>query len=103
MSARQRQSLRAACERHDVVYRETSGILMIELGGIDAVLTELGGNFRVLGFDTSLDGDVVHPRLDYITDFGQGLGVQEALAAITHWPRDEGLWIEAVLAPGGAG
>lgn len=96
----ERQRLRAACDLHGVAHRERPGVFMIDLAGIDAVLGELEGDYKVLGFDTfTLDGDWVSPRLDYMTDFGEGLGVADALAVITHWPRDAGLWVEAVIAP----
>ena len=71
---------------------------MIDLEGLHLVLNELAGDYGVLGFDSfTLREREVHPRLDYITDFGSGIPVSEALDAISGWPRD--LWIEAVLTP----
>lgn len=88
----------AACLEHRVEFYGSPGVLMIALDGIDQVLRELAGEYVVLGFDSfTLEGTSVHPRLDFYTDFDEGMAVPDALEAIATWPRGQGLWVEAVL------
>lgn len=71
--------------------------MLIDIEGIDAVLDRLGEAVEILGFDTfTLEGKTVYPRLDYMTDFGEGIAPGAASAAIVDWPRDIGLWVEVV-------
>lgn len=74
---------------------------MIELDGLARVLPDVASDYKVLGFDSfTLEGLSVQPRLDYYTDFQEGVSIDEALSAIAGWPLDEGLWVEAVLIKG---
>lgn len=98
---KRRQDLIAACLKHNVRFHETPGVLMIAFDGLGRVLNEVADDYVVLGFDSFDLEDVpwVQPRLDYITDFGEGISVAQALDAISDWPQDEALWVEAVLRP----
>lgn len=52
----------------------------------------------MLGFDSfTLKGRKVYPRLDYFSDFGSGIAVNEAVAFIKDWPTDLDLFLEVVL------
>ncbi|MGH9339546.1 MAG: hypothetical protein ACRD1R_08140 [Acidobacteriota bacterium] len=65
-----------ACLAHRVRFHGTPGVLMIELEGLSLVLEELANDYGVLGFDSFTVHDrEVHPRLDYLTDFGEGISV----------------------------
>jgi len=78
-------------------YWKPNWTLLIDIDGIDSVLDRLGGAVEVLGFDTfTLEGKTVYARLDYMTDFGEGIAPRAASAAIVDWPRDTGLWVEVV-------
>lgn len=87
-----------ACVRARVrFYWKPNWTLLIDIEGIDVVLDGLGETVEILGFDTfTLEGKTVYPRLDYMTDFGEGIAPSAASAAIVDWPRDTSLWVEVV-------
>ncbi len=88
--------LARACLLANVDFHCSAGVLMIHSSGLMAALSHLSGQPRVLGFDSfTLNGNEVHPRLDYYTDFGEGISIDAALDAVVDWPDD--LWIEVVL------
>ena len=74
--------------------------LVIDLEGIELVLNRLGPRTTILGFDAfTLEGQMTQAHLIY-DDFGAGVGVDEALAAIDDWPRDMGLWVHVAQTSG---
>jgi len=76
------QLLVDACMKHRVKFHWT-GLLMIQLTGIETVLGELPADVRILGFDTfTLCGYETRPRLDYYSEYGEGIPSSEALANI---------------------
>ncbi|MCP3878213.1 MAG: hypothetical protein GY701_07455 [Sulfitobacter sp.] len=92
------RSILEACLAERVeFYWQSNWTLLIDVEGIDRVLGRLAHQVRILGFDTfTLEGKTVYPRLDYLTDFGDGIATGSAAVAIADWPRDTGLWVEVV-------
>jgi len=87
-----------ACVKHGVRFQWTLGVLFIPLSDIEIVLTELPSNVRVLGFDGfNLEGYKIYPSLEYLTEYGSGFTIAEALSDIAEWPRDKELWVETVI------
>lgn len=78
-------------------YWQPNWTLLIDIEGIDDVLAQLSGQVRILGFDTfTLEGKTVYPRLDFLSDYDEGISPSQAAKDITGWPRDVDLWIEVV-------
>lgn len=78
-------------------YWKPNWTLLIDIEGIDAVLDGLSETVTILGFDTfTLESKTVYPRLDYMTDFGEGISTRSARDEIAGWPRNNGLWVEVV-------
>ena len=87
-----------ACVKHGVTFRWSLGVLFIPLKDIEVVLTDHASHIRVNGLDAfRLEGYRVYPRVDYMADFGSGIPVAEALAAVADWPQNMELWVEAVI------
>jgi hypothetical protein len=95
------QLLMDACWKHGVFFAWV-GIFIIERNGIAKALNELPPQVRVLGLGAfTFDGRSIESRTDYVLpDFGSGKTINEALAMIADWPRNEGLWIEPTLSSG---
>lgn len=92
-----RQILEACIAARVRFYWKPNWTLLIDIEGIDAVLDGLGETVTILGFDTfTLEGKTVYPRLDYMTDFGEGISTRAARDEIAGWPRNTGLWVEVV-------
>jgi hypothetical protein len=90
-----------ACQKYGV-YFAWVGTCLVERSGIEKVLRELPPQVRVLGLDAfSFDGHTTELRTDYILpDLGSGITIDDALAIIADWPRNEGIWIEPTLSSG---
>ncbi len=89
--------LEACIETRVRFYWKPNWTMLIDIEGVDAVLERLPDGVRILGFDTfTLEGKTIYPRLDFMTDFGDGIVPSAAMASIVDWPRDTGLWVEVV-------
>ena len=90
------------CWKHGVFFAWVGIFIIIERRGIEKVLNELPSQVRVLGLDVvTFEGHTIEHQTDYVlTDLGNGIAIQEALAMIADWPRDKGLWIEPTLSSG---
>ena len=89
--------LEACISQRVEFYWQPNWTLLIDIEGIDEVLGELSGQVQILGFDTfTLKGKTVYPRLDFLSDYGDGISPSEAARDIAGWPRDTDLWVEVV-------
>ena len=88
-----------ACMKQLVKFHWKPGGLLIQLSGIEAVLRDLPPGFRVLGLESRrLQGYRTYWQMgDPKADLGYGLPVEQALKAISDWPRDLELWVEIEL------
>jgi hypothetical protein len=86
------------CLEHTMACHVVGNIVMIELPRLETVLTTLPPKWRIVGLAVyTLNGYSVDVVPEYNSDFGDGVMVTEALARITGWPRDKGLWIAPTL------
>ena len=101
-----RELLETCLESGVEFYWRPNWTLLIDIEGIETVLKRLEPRMTILGLEAfTLIGKTVYLHFEYVKDFGDGVGVDEALAAIVGWPRDmgpSGLWIEVAARANGA-
>lgn len=77
-------------------FRFESGVLMIPVKDLAGVLSAVEEGCVVFGFDSfTFESGRVSPRLDFLSDFADGVSVREALESISGWP--DHLWVEPVI------
>ena len=101
-----RELLETCLESGVRFYWRPNWTLLIDIEGIGTVLNRLERRMTILGLEAfTLIGKTVYLHFEYVKDFGDGVGVDEALAAIVGWPRGmrpSGLWIEVAARANGA-